>query len=313
MAQWHPDIELDEATILAAIEEQFPELEAGIHGIELGGAGWDNIIWRVRGPAEGPAQSAFRFVHRHIGVELMQREIDFLPRLAPLVPLAIPVPTRIGRITKDVPLPWFGFEYMGGDEVAAVALTSAARERLGTQLGGFLRALHDPAVLDAVDPDRTFAYDGNRRREIARIGDVTRGLLEALEIDAPRRAAFDAMLEQACTYEVPSDEVFVHGDMHMRQILVDATGNVTGVLDWGDACRGPYFLDLLPYWSLLDEPGQRAFRDAYGPIDDASLACSRIVAVYVTSFLAQSSGDVGRHDVAAGALASIRRVLSSAG
>ena len=50
----------------------------------------------------------FRFPRREVVLPGFRLEIEFLPRLAPLLPFAIPVPERIGEPSEAFPWPFFG-------------------------------------------------------------------------------------------------------------------------------------------------------------------------------------------------------------
>jgi hypothetical protein len=53
----------------------------------------------------------------------------------------------------------------------------------------------------------------------------------------------------------------LHLDLHPKNVLVDEHGEVTAVLDWANAARGPRGLDRARTWSILTlDPATRAFR-----------------------------------------------------
>ena len=63
----------------------------------------------------------------------------------------------------------------------------------------------------------------------------------------------------------PAAGCVVHGDLHFRQVLVEG-GELSGVIDWGDVCRGDPSVDFPLYWSSLTTEGRAEFRrllDAY--------------------------------------------------
>jgi aminoglycoside phosphotransferase (APT) family kinase protein len=129
---WDAEIVVDEGLARRLLGSQLPELE--LRSLHHLADGWDNTVWVANG------ELAFRFPRRAIAVPLLEREIELLPRLAPLLPLPIPVPTHIGRVSDAFPWPFFGAQLVPGRELADVDVDAV---KLGTQLGGFLRALHD--------------------------------------------------------------------------------------------------------------------------------------------------------------------------
>jgi aminoglycoside phosphotransferase (APT) family kinase protein len=123
----------------------------------------------------------------------------------------------------------------------------------GRRLGAFLRALHDVPVDGAVahglpDPATTRGW---RDRSVARF---EAEVAPRLPDDRRLRAALDRLRE------APADAV-VHGDLRAEHVLA-ADGEITGVIDWGDARAGDPAKDL--EWLLLDTGVAPAVIEAYG-------------------------------------------------
>ena len=263
MAQWHPDIELDEPTIIDVVDAQLPGLRIRELGVHHAASGWDNAVWRC-------GDTALRFVQRHVAVPLFEREHVLLERLAQRLPLPIPCPTYIGEVTETVPLPWFAYPLLNGEEVAVQPMSRAARVELGTTIGGFLRTLHDPATLAAVDPRGDLPLDPGRRANMTSVDDrlatgITHAAAAGFTLTAVEQAAMADVRAAAMAADADPTPVLVHGDLHVRHVLVDAPGAVTGVIDWGDACRAPALLDLVVYWALLDGNGRTGPRASACP------------------------------------------------
>ena len=99
MAEWDAEVVVDESTVRALLAEQFPELDAA--SARLLGEGWDNSVWVVE------ERWAFRFPRRAVAIPGIERELDSLPRLAPLLPVPIPVPRFIGVPNDRFAWPFF--------------------------------------------------------------------------------------------------------------------------------------------------------------------------------------------------------------
>ena len=100
MPVWDAELTVDEGLARRLLEEQFPDL-ASLPIVPLG-AGWDNTVYTVG------QDWVFRFPRREVVLPGFRLEIDFLPKLAPLLPFAIPVPEHIGEPSDAFPWPFFG-------------------------------------------------------------------------------------------------------------------------------------------------------------------------------------------------------------
>ena len=112
--------------------------------------GWDNSVWVV------DARYAFRFPRREVAIPGLEREIAVLPKLAPLLPLPVPVPAFVGEPTEEYPWPFFGAELIPGVEAGVAELDDEARLAIALELAAFLRALHASSPRDgaAARPER---------------------------------------------------------------------------------------------------------------------------------------------------------------
>jgi aminoglycoside phosphotransferase (APT) family kinase protein len=263
---WDAEIVVDEKLARRLIGSQFPELE--LRSLRHLAEGWDNTVWVANG------ELAFRFPRRAIAMPLIEREIELLPQLAPLLPLPIPVPTHIGRASAEFPWPFFGAQLVPGREVADADVEPVT---FGAQLGAFLRDLHD-VELDVALPDDPMGRADmsirvpKAREELATLG----GLSDEVE----------SVLDAALDLPTPAATVVAHGDLHLRHALVGRNGGLSGVIDWGDACRADPSVDLSLYWSDLSDTGRAAFVNAYGPVTDEQLLRARVLALFLCAVIA---------------------------
>jgi aminoglycoside phosphotransferase (APT) family kinase protein len=271
MPEWDPEVEVDADRARTLITPQFPELRGAT--IRELAAGWDNVVHLV------DERWAFRFPRRAIAVPGVEREIAVLPRLAGHLPLSIPEPRFIGAPTPEYPWPWFGAPFLPGDELAEARLPDGRRVELGALLGGFLRALHAPGLARRIAP--SLPVDPMRRADMGfRVPQVRRRLDQAVESGLWEMTdATERLLAAAIGLPPPSRVLVLHGDLHMRHVLVDADGRATGVIDWGDAAAGDPSVDLSIGYASLAGEARAAFLDAYGPVDGLTELRARVVAV----------------------------------
>ena len=278
MHAWEAEVTIDEELVRELLVDQFPDLDAS--SARPLAEGWDNAVWVVAG------RWAFRFPRREVAIPGVVRELEVLPRLARLLPVPIPVPAFVGRPSGRYPWPWFGCSLLPGHEPADADLTDDERVELGTSLGRFLRVLHATATRTAVDLDGELPVDPNRRADMPARVEIARGWLAELERFGLWRppAVVESLFEAALELRPAEAEAVVHGDLHVRHVLVD-DGALSGVIDWGDVCRADPAVDLSLAWSLLPPAGREAFVREYGPVGEEQALRAQVLAVSLCAAL----------------------------
>ncbi len=278
--EWSAEVDIRSRLARRLIAAQFPELD--VRSLRLLAEGWDNSVWAVE------ERWIFRFPRRAVAVAGVQREIEVLPRLAPLLPLPIPVPVFVGRPADGYPWPFFGAALLAGREAADADLGDEDRNRAAPILGRFLRALHDPHVPNAIGAARTLPADPARRGDMERRVPWTIERLDEVDRLGLWRSppAMRDLLEAARGLPPPSPLVVAHGDLHFRHLIVDEAPDLVGIIDWGDVCRADPSIDLPLIWSFLPPDGRSAFLAAYGPVTPDQLLRSRVLALFLCAALA---------------------------
>ncbi|HEX6487823.1 MAG TPA: phosphotransferase [Candidatus Dormibacteraeota bacterium] len=270
---WKPEVLVDEAPARRLIGTQFPELDT--RRLQLLGEGWDMTVWLVDGA------HVFRFPRREIVVPGLLRELEVLPLIAAELPLAIPEPRFVGRPDAAYPWPFYGAWLIPGLECGQAGLDQAARDALAPALAGFLRRLHE------LPPPRGLPDDPMGRGDMAIRVPLTREALARLHElgvwTAPH--GIEELLDQALALPPAADKVLVHGDLHLRHLLVDGA-RASGVIDWIDVSRAPRSVDLVLYWSLFSAAGRGAFSRFYGELDEATLLRARVLSLNLCALLA---------------------------
>jgi aminoglycoside phosphotransferase (APT) family kinase protein len=240
-----PNIALVQRLIL----DQFPKLAD--HPIRpLASAGTDHAIYRLG------EDLIVRLPIRESAAAQVVREQQWLPRLAPDLPLKIPQPLYAGARAADYPWSWSICPWLEGQDAANAQISDLCQA--GDDLGRFLAVLRR---LDAVDGPRAghanhgrgvalTLLDARVRNDIARLG---------REIDA---AAILDIWETALAAPAWSGPgAWLHGDLHPSNLLV-REGRLVAVLDFGLMGVGDPAADLFVAWSLLDAPARTVFRRA---------------------------------------------------
>jgi len=294
---WTPEVEVDEPLVRRLLRLQFPAVPA--RSVRALAEGWDSSVYLV------DDEWAFRFPRRAIVLPGFALELEVLPRLAPLLPVAVPVPVHVGAPSEEFPWPFAGARLIPGHE----ATETGDRASLAVPLARALRALHGPAVLDAVGG--ALPEDANRRADMATRVPFARDQLGGLERaglwDAPPAAL--ELLEEALELPPPVATAVCHGDLHFRHLIV-AGGELRGLIDWIDICRADPAIDLQLAWSFFEPPDRAAFFAAYGPVSPESLLRARIVALFLCAALALYGTAEGHEAVAREAFAGLDRTLA---
>jgi aminoglycoside phosphotransferase (APT) family kinase protein len=193
----------------------------------------------------------------------------------------------VGRPGDGFPWPFYGARYLHGVEATGHPVDPAA-------LGAALRALHAPETLAAVGDELP----------VDPLGRVD------MEVRLPRLAELgvDAQALVAAARELPPARhtTVCHGDLHMRQLLVDGDA-LTGIVDWVDVCRSDPAVDLSVAWSTLDAARRPAFFAAYGEVDEETRVRARVVAAFLCAMLAEWAGKERVPLVREAAAAGLRR------
>ncbi len=301
---WTPDVVIDERLARAVVAQQFPEL-AGLP-VRVFDAGWDNLVVAV-----GDAW-LFRFVHREIALPGARHELAVLRHLADRFEVPIPHPRWLGSPTAEVPWPFWGARALPGVELARAGVEDAARGAVARAAGTLLRALHAPDL--ARETTAALARDGltlradpNRRADPTTVTARARAALADLG-DPALTADAEGVLAAVERLPPPGPEasVLVHGDLHVRHLLV-ADGRLTGVIDWGDVALADPCVDLMAAYGAFDGAARAAFLDAYGDVPEDRALRARAVAVRVHASLAHQAGVDGLDAVHREAVAAIRR------
>ena len=249
------EIETDVALVRRLLLEQFPE--------------WASL------PLEPVAESGTVNALYRLGHELVVRiprnrpelwsdlddELTWLPRLAPRLPVRVPVPVARGRPTAEYPHEWAIFEWLPGRNPTP----GVVPDSLAEELAGFIAALH--AVDLAGGPDSV------RGSDLARFDEFTRANLKALEGELDTAHA-EALWDEALGLPPwPHAPVWIHADLMPGNLLLEE-GRLSAVIDWGGSGMGDPAVDLMVAWNVLDTRGRAVFREAAG-YDDAAWARGR--------------------------------------
>lgn len=244
------EIELTAELVRDLLRDQHPDLAD--RPLELGARGWANQLWRL-----GDDLAVRLPWQTHTADTQLLNEHTWLPVLAPLLPLPVPVPQRLGQPSQRYPHPWLVTTWLPGtpaDRAPATRGTPAAEK-----LAAFVTALNQPAPVDAPEGRGRGGPLAQAVKGLARqlmfkaLTDSCAAVAAIEQKPTPDPHAVRAIWDDAVTapqWEGPP--LWLHGDLHPANILT-TNGNLSGVVDFGDLCTGDPALDLAACWILPPE------------------------------------------------------------
>lgn len=279
------------ATAQALLADQFLYW-AGLALDPVAGGGSDNLLFRLG------ADMVLRFPRTEWGAGMPGKEDLWLPRLAPHLPLPVPVPLALGHPGQSYPFHWSVTRWLPGRDAGAAPPDQAAAAQ---DLAGFLRALQAVPVPE----------DAPTRPPEPEDDPFARQMIAAFRPDEGDPLRLAALLDQALSLPRHSGPpVWGHADLHPLNLLTDGR-RITGVIDWGAVAAGDPALDLAAGWYLFDAPARAIFRAALAP-DPAAWVRGRALAfrkaVKAIPYYRQSNPTLR-----AVMAATLRRVLEDAG
>lgn len=214
--------------------------------------GWDNVVLRLGDDL------AVRVPRREAAAELVRHEQECLPVLAPLLPVPVPAPVRVGRPSDGSTgpaFPWAWSIVPWFDGVSSLAVDRASRRELAPDLAAFVSALHVPAPPEApANPFRGVPL-------AARDESVRERLLSGHVPDDGSLLDLWTRLVEVPTWDGPP--LWLHGDLHPANLVLAPGGHGLGaVVDFGDITSGDPATDLAAAWVVFDAVGRASFHEA---------------------------------------------------
>ncbi|MFD5429837.1 aminoglycoside phosphotransferase family protein [Streptomyces sp. NPDC127084] len=264
------EIPVDETTVRSLLEAQCPEW-AGLP-LSRAGAGTDNTMYRL-----GDALLV-RLPRTAGNGQSIQKERDWLPRLAPHLPCSIPTPVHAGTPADAFPLPWSVYRWIDGAEPGPDTVRDWAV--FGADLAVFVRELHGVDLMGAARADDLGWYRGGDLEPcdewVGKSFDDCRATVGAeLDIDALERLWRAAL---ALPDPAARRQVWLHGDLKPSNLLV-RNGRLHAVIDFGGLSIGFPDAEHATVWDLPAQARQ-AYWDTMG-LDEATWARARAWAVAV--------------------------------
>ncbi|MFI5274526.1 MAG: aminoglycoside phosphotransferase family protein [Ktedonobacterales bacterium] len=255
------EIDTDVSLVRRLLAAQFPQW-ADLPVAVVHSAGTDNALYRLGG------DMVVRLPRIHAATDQVDIEHLWLPRLAPLLPLAIPVPLAKGAPGEGYPWRWSVYQWLAGEN--ATIERFADPDQAARELAHFIAALQRIAPTGWPPPGPPTSFRGV---PLSTRDAPTRAAIAALDgmLDASAvTAAWEAAL-QTPAWDGPP--VWIHADLLPLNLLVEQ-GRLSAVIDFGGLGLGDPACDLMVAWNHFSADTRAAFRAALS-VDDATWARGR--------------------------------------
>ncbi len=264
------EIDVSLALVERLVAAQFPDW-ADLELEVLLPWGTDNALFRLGD------DKLVRLPRTERVVGQVEKDVRWLARLAPRLPVAIPEVLATGAPSADYAWTWGVYRWLEGESLPADRLGEAAQT--SDDLARFLTALRriDPA---GAPPPRSrgvplAARDEAVRRALADLGDRV-DIAAAGEI-------WEATLRAPEWHGPPA---WIHGDLMPGNLIV-RDGRLSAVIDWSLVCVGDPACDLMVAWMFLGAESRPQLRTALD-VDEAgwmrgrgwALSCALIALPY---------------------------------
>ena len=253
-------IQIDLSLVSQLVATQFPQwANLPIKPVEFDG--WDNRTFHLGDYMKVRLPSAEAYAPQ------VEKEYRWLPRLAPLLPISIPVPLAIGVPADGFPWHWSVYRWLEGE--AATFERVANIRQFATDLAQLLVALQQIDSAGGPPPGQHNFFRGG---PLAVYDTETRQAIATLDGNIDSGSA-TAVWETALAATWHGPPVWLHGDVSAGNLLIK-NGELSAVIDFGSSGVGDPACDLTIAWTLLEGESREAFRTNL-PVDSATWARGR--------------------------------------
>ena len=254
------EVDIDLERVGRLVAAQFPQL-ASLPIRAVASTGTVNAIYRLGD------RFCLRLPRLEKWAPILDKEVCWLPKLAPSLSLRVPDPVARGEPGSGYPFAWALYSWIDGQPYRDHLVHDECEA--ADDLARFVTELRrvDPAGAPRGGRRPLRDLDSLTRRAIEASGDV---------IDSSAAtAAWESALAAPAWNGAP---VWIHADLLMPNLLVE-DGRLCAVIDFGAMGVGDPAADVIPAWSVFGQLGRAAFRRALD-VDDATWHRSRGYALH---------------------------------
>jgi aminoglycoside phosphotransferase (APT) family kinase protein len=255
------EVDIDVSLVGRLLAAQFPQW-AALPIEPVPSAGTDNALYRLGD------DMVVRLPRRERTSGTLEKERRWLPTLAPLLPLGVPVPLADGMPAEGYPFEWSVYRWLKGENATMERVTDLSQ--LATDLAQFVAALQQ---IDPTGGPSPGEHNFFRGVPLATRDAPTRAAIVSLRGAIDVGAVTTAWESALRSPEWEHPPVWIHGDLDSRNLLVEE-GRLSGVIDWGGLGVGDPACDVMVAWKVLSADTRDIFRTALS-VDESTWARAR--------------------------------------
>lgn len=253
-------IKIDVSLVRDLIDAQFPQW-SHLPITPVAFSGWDNRTFHLGTKMSVRLPSAEAYALQ------VDKEQQWLPNLAPHLPLDIPQPIAKGRPTSDYPWQWSIYPWIEGQAASVACIRDKCL--FAKDLAHFLQKLQRIDPRDGpLAGEHSFFRGGS-------LGTYHAEVEEALKILSKNQdvSLLTSIWSTALKEAWKKTPVWIHGDVATGNLLV-REGRLCAVIDFGQLAVGDPACDLVITWTFFAGESRDAFRQAL-QMDNATWARAR--------------------------------------
>ncbi|HET6879275.1 MAG TPA: aminoglycoside phosphotransferase family protein [Pirellulales bacterium] len=254
------EVDINSNLVRRLIRSQFPEW-ADLKVVSVPFRGTDNALYRLG------SDMVIRLPRRDQSAGRLEKERIWLPKLAPLLPLAVPAALAAGKPGEGYPFDWAIYRWLEGEPGTSARIDA---DQAATDLATFIATLQRVDLTGGPPPGEHNAWRGvplAARDQAVRSAIASLGAaIDAHAVTAVWQAGLSARdWERAA--------VWIHGDLDSRNVLAKE-GRLTAVIDFGCLGVGDPACDVMVAWKMFSARSRDTFLTALA-VDEATRARAR--------------------------------------
>lgn len=254
---WDQTIQIDIKKAIKLIEAQ---TDLSIDDIRLIGEGFDNLAFLVN------QQYVFRFPRRESGITCMENEILALPYLAKHLSFNITTPKFIGHAEQ---FPFAGYKIIQGKTLCEATEAFITSYQFAEIFAHWLKELHSIPIIPGHQDLLKSTWRLDIQNRITILLSSLNQYQDYYQLSGFSLKQLEEIISSFANLNfAESSQVYLHGDLYFKHIMVDNNIIPTGLIDWGDVHIGHPGIDLSAAIMIFDDQALDLFFKSYCTKDE---------------------------------------------